>query len=63
MKRKRIKVELIGHNSNAFNLLALCKRAAMAEWTKDEWLEFQNKAVDGNYDHLLATIQEYFDVN
>jgi len=63
MQRQRIKVELIGKNGNAFNMLALCKRAANEFWSHEEWLKFQDEATSGDYNHLLATIQEYFDVS
>jgi hypothetical protein len=57
-------LKLVGQDGNAYNILGLAKRAGKrAGWTKDQWTEFLNKAIAGNYDHLLRTCMEYFDVD
>lgn len=57
------KVTLIGQDGNAFNILGLCKRAATkAKMPKETWREFQARAMSGDYDNLLATVCEYFEV-
>lgn len=56
-------VVLIGEDGNAFNILGRCKRAARdAGWTPEEWTAFQEDAKAGDYSHLLATVQQHFDV-
>jgi hypothetical protein len=56
-------VKLIGADGNAFSILGLCKQAARkAGWHDTEWLEFQRKCMQGDYDHLLRTVMEHFDV-
>jgi hypothetical protein len=56
-------VKLIGNDGNAFAILGACSQAAKkAGWTKEQLKEFQDKAPSGDYDHLLITACEYFDV-
>ena len=63
MKNERPKLELVGADGNAFNVLGLAKRAAQAAgWPKEDFDAFLQKAISGNYDHLLQTVMEHFDV-
>lgn len=56
-------VKLTGMDGNAFSILARCRVAAKkAAWTADQIDEFTTKAMAGDYDHLLATTQTYFEV-
>ena len=56
-------VELVGQNGNAFNILGICLRAMRrAGLSKEEQDAFQAEATSGNYDHLLATCMEWFNV-
>ncbi len=56
-------VKLIGEDGNAFSILGNCRRAALkAGWTEEQWAEFRKEALAEDYDHLLATVQEHFDV-
>ena len=58
-----ITVELVGQNGNAFNILGICLRAMRrAGLSKEEQDAFQAEAMSGNYDHLLATCIEWFNV-
>jgi hypothetical protein len=58
------KLKLTGQNGNAFMILGLAKRAAnSAKWSSAEWEDFQTKATAGDYNHLLATTMEYFQVS
>ena len=58
-----ITVELVGKNGNAFNILGICLRAMRrAGLSKEEQDAFQAEATSGNYDHLLATCMEWFNV-
>ena len=62
-KYPEITVELVGQNGNAFNILGICLRAMRrAGLSKEECDKFQAEATSGNYDHLLATCMEWFNV-
>lgn len=62
-KYPEITVKLIGENSNAFNILGICLRAMrQAGLSQEECEAFQAEATSGNYDHLLATCMEWFNV-
>jgi len=57
------KVKLTGKDGNAFVILAACKHAAKkAGWHKEKIEEFWTKATKGDYNSLLVTCCEYFDV-
>lgn len=57
------RVKLLGRDGNAFAILGACHQAAKrAGWDKERIAEFTSKATDGDYDHLLGTVMEYFDV-
>lgn len=62
-KHSEITVRLTGENGNAFNILAIClqamRRAGLSQEERDT---FQAEATSGNYDHLLATCIEWFEV-
>lgn len=56
-------LKLVGQDGNAFMILGLAQRAAKkAGWSKEEISEFMTKAQSGDYDHLLQTCIEYFEV-
>lgn len=62
-KYPEITVELVGQNGNAFNILGICLRAMRrAGLSKEECDKFQAEATSGNYDNLLATCIEWFNV-
>ncbi len=55
---------LIGENGNAFVILGLAQRAAQkAGWSQDEISKYRDEAMAGDYDHLLQTTMEFFDVH
>ena len=57
------KVKLVGTDGNAFALLAKCKTAGRkAGYTQAQLDAFMKQAMSGNYDHLLTTCLEWFDV-
>lgn len=64
VKHPEIHVQLIGQDGNAFFILGRClgamRRAGLSQEERDE---FQKEATSGNYDHLLATCMEWFDVD
>jgi len=56
-------LNLIGIDGNAYVILGHAQHAARkAKWPKEKIDEFLNKAMNGDYDHLLQTCCEYFDV-
>lgn len=58
-----ITVELIGQDSNAFNILGICRRAMIKNRLPQSEIDtFMQEATSSNYDHLLATVCEYFNV-
>lgn len=56
-------VKLIGQDGNAFAILALCNRAGKrAGWTQEELDRVLGEMKAGDYNHLLATAMEHFEV-
>jgi len=63
METTKPTVTLIGQDGNAFAILAACRRAAKdAGWSEDEIAAFLAEATAGDYDHLLRTVMEHFEV-
>jgi len=57
------KVKLIGNDGNAFTIMGLCQRAARsAGWTQEQVNAVMKEMMSGDYDHLLATATEHFEV-
>ncbi len=56
-------VKLIGQDGNAFGILGAClKSAKRAGWTKDQIKTFQDEAMSGDYENVIATAYKYFKV-
>lgn len=53
-------LDLTNADGNAFSLLAKARRVAKAN--KMDWAKIQAEAVDKDYDHLIQTLNKYFDV-
>ena len=63
VKYPEITVKLIGQDSNAFNILGICRRAMRkAHLTQSEIDAFMQEATSGSYDDLLATCMSWFNV-
>jgi len=57
-------LKLTGEDGNAFFILGLAVRAAKeAGWDKEKIEKFIKKAKAGNYENLLQTCMDFFDVN
>jgi len=57
MINKKINLELLGLNKNAFALIgAFQKQARREDWTAEEIKEVLDEAKNGDYDHLLRTL-------
>ncbi len=62
VKYPDIRVRLVGADGNAFNILGLCKRAAQKSGLAEAEIKaFLDEATAGDYAHLLATCQRWFD--
>lgn len=53
-------LELTGKDGNAFMILGLARRVAIAN--DMDWDKISEEARAGDYDHLLRTMMKYFDV-
>ena len=60
--KQRPTVKQIGEDGNAFNILGRVKRALERAGMREEAQAFMTEATAGDYDHLLATVQKYVDV-
>lgn len=64
IKYPHVQVRLVGADSNAFNILGLCRRAAQrADVPPEEIAAFMEEATAGDYSHLLATCMKWFNCN
>lgn len=58
--QKKVKLNLIGIDGNAFAVMGAFSRRARAEgWSKEEIDAVLDEAKSGDYDHLLATIMDH----
>lgn len=56
-------VELVGEDSNAFNILGLAIAAMRNHGYQDELIEqYRAEAMSGDYNHLLTVTMEYVEV-
>jgi len=54
---KKVKLNLVGLDGNAFSLMgAFQKQARRENWTKEEIDTVINECMSGDYDHLLQTL-------
>lgn len=57
---KRVKLKLVGLDGNAFSILGAFQQQARREkWTSEEIKTVMDRAMSGDYNHLLATIVEH----
>lgn len=62
MTDKKVKLNLVGLDGNAFSLLGAFQAQARKEgWTKEEIAEVREEAMSGDYDHLLQTLMAHCD--
>jgi hypothetical protein len=55
------KLQLTGEDGNAFFILGKAMRVAKKNGM--DWETIQKEAMSGDYNHLLATMMKYFDVD
>ena len=54
---KKVNLDLVGLDGNAFALMSAFRSQAKKEgWSSDEIKEVTDKCMSGNYDHLLQTL-------
>jgi len=59
---KKIKLDLVGLDGNAFALMGAFQKQAQREgWTKDEIKTVLDKCTSGDYDNLIVTLWEHCD--
>ena len=63
MAKTDIKVKLVGEDGNAFAILGRCRQALVRARRLDLWNEFHKEATSGDYNHLLTTVCDYFEVD
>jgi hypothetical protein len=57
-------LKLIGRDGNAFAILGQASHAAKkACWSKERWAKVRAEATSGDYNHLLQTLMQHFEVN
>ncbi len=60
MAKKKISLTLVGLDGNAFSLMGAFKRQAQREgWSDVEIGIVLDEAMEGDYDHLLATLIDH----
>ena len=62
MSKTGIKVKMVGEDGNAFACLGRCRQAMRRAGKLEMWNEFNKEATSGDYNHLLATLSDWFDV-
>ena len=59
---KKVRLQLVGLDGNAFALLGAFQKAARRqEWKEAEIKNIIKEATSGDYNHLLMTLMEYTD--
>jgi hypothetical protein len=57
---KKVKLELVGLNGNAFSLMGAFQKAARKQgWTKPEIDKVLAEAMKNDYDHLISTLDSH----
>jgi len=58
------KLQLVGIDGNAYSILgAAVKAAKKAGWTQEMIADFKEEAMADDYQHLLNTVVDQFDVS
>jgi hypothetical protein len=53
---------LVGTDGNAFSILGKARRALRDARRGDEWAAFEAEATSADYQHLLAVVMKWFEV-
>jgi hypothetical protein len=64
IKYPEIEVELVGHDGNAFAIMARVKRALKSNGVSDEEVsQYLEESMSGDYDNLLRTAMKWVSVS
>lgn len=59
---KKVMLNLVGLDGNAFSLLgAFTRQARKEKWSRDEIKAVTDEATSNDYNHLLATLMDHCD--
>jgi len=59
MAHTKVKVKLVGEDSNAYNILGRVAKALKRSGQPEAAAEYLERATGGDYNHLLAVTLEY----
>ena len=62
MSKTGITLNLQNVSGNAFAILGVCRRAMERTGKRELWDEFHKEATSGDYNNLLCTVSDWFDV-
>ena len=63
IKYPNIKVKLVGEDGNAFAIIGRCRHAMIRNHLSQAEIDtFTQEATKGDYNHLLCTCMNWFDV-
>ena len=62
MSKTGITLNLQNVSGNAFAILGVCRRALERSGKRGLWDEFHKEATSGDYNNLLCTVSDWFDV-
>jgi len=63
MSKTDIPLKMVGEDGNAFSILARAKRAMRMAGQAELFDEYHAEATSGDYDHLLITTMNWFDID
>ena len=60
MPNKKVKLNLVGLDGNAFILIGhFCHAASRQGWTPEEISDIKKECMSGDYNHLLSTLSDH----
>ena len=62
MSKTGITLNLQNVSGNAFAILGVCRRAIERAGKRELWDAFHKEATSGDYNNLLCTVSDWFDV-
>ena len=62
MSKTGITLNLQNVSGNAFAILGVCRRALERAGKRELWDSFHKEATSGDYNNLLCTVSDWFDV-
>ena len=63
MSKTNVNVKMVGEDGNAFAIIGRCRTALRRAGKMEHWDGFYADATSGDYNHLLATVMEWFNVD